>query len=352
MRYSLFVFTLFSFLLLSFSVAAYKLEEGEVQTYYLGGIAHEVEALLIEDTTPATVTFRVNGQVTIQLKKGQTLELPTDATLKVLEIILNEAGEAGLGDIVEFTFIDYCGDDICSADESCGTCDADCGCQNGEFCDGYQCRVPFCGDTFCTAYESCEQDRCCFGKETEDFDTSRFNCGRCGNYCTYGQACEEGVCIFKNSVPPPHDVCGDDICSPNDEECCADCGCEEGFSCQENFCIPTDKCKADKECADDNPCTADVCTGVPKDCQHQQYSGCPLENQCFGEGEVAAVGDVLAFCNEKSKWESQRGEGARCVSNNQCQSSICQEDACYVQRSFVSKVLRWFETLFSSPSAS
>lgn len=77
------------------------LEEGEVRTFTVDGKEYEVEALLIEDTSPATVTLKVNGEVTSQLVNGET-ELLSDGTLLgVSKIILNEAGEAGLGDIVE-----------------------------------------------------------------------------------------------------------------------------------------------------------------------------------------------------------------------------------------------------------
>ncbi len=77
------------------------LEEGEVRTFTVDGKEYEVEVLLIEDTSPATVTLKVNGEVTSQLVDGET-ELLSDGTLLgISDIILNEAGEAGLGDIVE-----------------------------------------------------------------------------------------------------------------------------------------------------------------------------------------------------------------------------------------------------------
>lgn len=77
------------------------LEEGEEKTYTLDGKEYKVEVMIIEDTTPATVTFNINGEVTDQLVDGETEILKDGTLIGISDIVLNEAGEAGLGDIAE-----------------------------------------------------------------------------------------------------------------------------------------------------------------------------------------------------------------------------------------------------------
>src|SRR3989338_8422372 len=57
--------------------------------------------MIIEDATPATVTFVINGEVTSQMTDGETEILKDGTLIGISDIILNEAGEAGSGDIVE-----------------------------------------------------------------------------------------------------------------------------------------------------------------------------------------------------------------------------------------------------------
>ncbi len=77
------------------------LGEGETKTYNIDGKDFEVTVMIIEDVTPATVTFEINGEITKQLKDSQTTTLNDDTLVGVSDIVLNEAGEAGSGDIVE-----------------------------------------------------------------------------------------------------------------------------------------------------------------------------------------------------------------------------------------------------------
>ncbi len=77
------------------------LEEGEEKTYNVNGKEYKVEVMIIEDATPATVTFNINGEVTSQLTDGETEILKDGTLIGISDIILNEAGESGSGDIVE-----------------------------------------------------------------------------------------------------------------------------------------------------------------------------------------------------------------------------------------------------------
>ncbi|GEM_PF-4726351 len=78
------------------------LAEGAEKTYVLqGDMAFAVEVLNIEDTNPATVTFKVNGEVTDQIPIGKTAVLKNGVvSLSVLNIALRTAGG---DDLVKFT---------------------------------------------------------------------------------------------------------------------------------------------------------------------------------------------------------------------------------------------------------
>lgn len=96
---------MFSLMLGAFSVVAnpieVRMEEGQHETFTLDGHRYLVEVLIIEDTTPATVTFKVNNQVSHQLTEQQSW-LVQGLFINVLNIELNEGGEAGSGDMVTF----------------------------------------------------------------------------------------------------------------------------------------------------------------------------------------------------------------------------------------------------------
>jgi hypothetical protein len=78
------------------------LEEGEEKTYTIDGKDYQVEILIIEDVQPETVTLVINGEVTDQLDEGETEILDDGLMIGISDIVANEAGEAGSGDIVEF----------------------------------------------------------------------------------------------------------------------------------------------------------------------------------------------------------------------------------------------------------
>jgi hypothetical protein len=77
------------------------LNEGEVKTYTIDGKDYEVNVLIIEDVSVPTVTFEINGEVTRQLKESETTVLNDGTLVGISDIVLNEAGEPGMGDMVE-----------------------------------------------------------------------------------------------------------------------------------------------------------------------------------------------------------------------------------------------------------
>lgn len=77
------------------------MEEGQDETFVFEGHPYLVEVLIIEDVNPPTVTFKVNNQVSTQLVENQSW-LVQGLLFYIIDIELNEAGEAGSGDTVMF----------------------------------------------------------------------------------------------------------------------------------------------------------------------------------------------------------------------------------------------------------
>ena len=188
-------------------------EEGETRTFNLGGNIYNIELLIVEDTDPPTATFTINNQVTTQLTIGTSQTMPSGITINVIDIFLNEAGEAGSGDTVTFSLTNYCGDNVCNSNENCGTCASDCGCQEGYFCQNNYCNQIVCGDDICSNNEMCEQDNCCYGQKNINFERDRTNCGACDNRCGFKESCINGVCEKDK-------YCGDGICEINEKDNC------------------------------------------------------------------------------------------------------------------------------------
>ena len=76
------------------------LEEGETQTYIINGKEYEVTALIIDDTN-SKVKFKINGEVTDSMVKGDVYQLADGVNVGAREILPNEAGDV-TQDMVEF----------------------------------------------------------------------------------------------------------------------------------------------------------------------------------------------------------------------------------------------------------
>jgi len=77
------------------------LEEGETRTYTIDGKEYEVTAVIVADTMES-VKFSVNGEITDELKSGETDILRDGTEIGVRDLMPNEAEEETGGDIVEF----------------------------------------------------------------------------------------------------------------------------------------------------------------------------------------------------------------------------------------------------------
>jgi len=77
------------------------MEEGETKTYVIGDKEYETTVLIISDAREV-VKFNINGEITDELRDGETDILKDGTRIGIREILPNEAEEVTGGDIVEF----------------------------------------------------------------------------------------------------------------------------------------------------------------------------------------------------------------------------------------------------------
>ncbi|MDD5182297.1 MAG: hypothetical protein PHC66_03945 [Candidatus Nanoarchaeia archaeon] len=76
--------------------------EYTTQTYTMNGQTYEIEVLIISDTAPTSVKFRINGETTDALGAAETYTLADDTVIGIEEILPNEGSEAAGADQVSF----------------------------------------------------------------------------------------------------------------------------------------------------------------------------------------------------------------------------------------------------------
>ena len=204
-----------------------------------------------------------------------------------------------------------CGDGVCSAAETCASCEVDCGCDEtelciegaccapncagrecgddgcggscgvcpaGSACAGGQC-APGCGDGACSGLETCgscpgdcpcdadtvcHQDACC-APDCAGKVCGGDGCGGTCGACPAGTSCDQGTCA---------PGCGDGLCAGAEtcETCPSDCACPGGSVCFAGECC-TPSCGGKQ-------CGKDTCGG--------SCGACPAGQTC-GEGQCVAV---------------------------------------------------------------
>ena len=88
----------------------YSLEEGESRNHVVDGITHTVELLIVEDVSPASATFKIDGEVTWQMIEGDIFSRKEDDfRLSLSKITLNNAFDdenleniVGMTDVVSY----------------------------------------------------------------------------------------------------------------------------------------------------------------------------------------------------------------------------------------------------------
>ncbi|HCU23697.1 MAG TPA: hypothetical protein DF383_01670, partial [Deltaproteobacteria bacterium] len=249
---------------------------------------------------------------------------------------VGEVCQASCGDL------GLCGDGVCSTQEDCSTCSADCG-----------------------TCASCAHDRCLEGSSLEP------RCDECVSqicagdpYCctgTWDSLCAQQVVTLCGRSCEPG-ICGDGVCNANEEceSCPQDCGvcpvCGNGIvegieECDDGNTRTGDGCSAecigcghdvctqlgtlDPGC--DSPCIAEVCRAVPSCCTEQWSLACvqKVEELCGRtcsegtcgngvlEGNEACEADTLA-CTPPGFCDLGPGSGNTCRCLNTCGNGICE----------------------------
>jgi len=198
-----------------------------------------------------------------------------------------------------------CGDSQCTGDETCVTCQQDCGSCLGDCCEDN--GTLGCSDDDVTACVCAIDDFCC--TNTWDGVCTGIASAECGATC---------------NVPGPDINCGDNVCG-GDEHCgnCAqDCGACEGSCCSPNGSpgcdqplVTTMVCSVDSYCCDtawDNTCVAaaadldaycPVCgDGICDPDASENCATCQADcGSCVGDccdanGTVGCVDDAVTAC--------------------------------------------------------
>lgn len=221
---------------------------------------------------------------------------------------------------------DVCGDLVCNGEETCNTCELDCGrcapvCGDGN-CLGETCvDCPLdCGE--CPPY--CGDGKCHY--ETETCVNCSGDCGECPAYCgdkscNGDETCE--TCPGDCGECPPS--CGDGKCNGGEtcETCPGDCQpC--GPVCGDS------KIEGEEQCDDGNTASGDGCV----DCKYENKCGdgtldddenCDDGNTDSGDGCSADCEDEV--CGDGTKINSEECDDGNTDNNDGCSSS-CYEERC------------------------
>ena len=217
-----------------------------------------------------------------------------------------------------------CGNGVCDsvdAEETCGTCLADCVCGAGSVCvdgtccaqqcAGKECGPDGCGGVcgVCEANAVCTIDaKClcipdCAGKECGP-DGCGGSCGECSKDCPVYEECWAGHCVALCQPDCTGKECGDDGCG-------CPCGeCAEGQECVDGGCICMPSCE--DNCGDDG-CGGSCAEPIPEGC----HQGLP-EQECEAVGGYSwypgCVGPADCICGCPTG-----DDGCPCTSSSQCQ---------------------------------
>ena len=261
--------------------------------------------------------------------------------------------------IINETVLVNCGNGTCEQGENCENCAADCGCKNGQSCQGGVCiGMSSCGNVICESdkgenCDTCPDDCVCKNGQTcqngtctttdtdtgtdtntdtgtdtntdTDTDTGTDTGGPvCGNGtcetgencencaadcgCKNGQTCQNGTCITTGPV------CGNGTCETgeNCENCAADCGCKNGQTCQNGTCTTTGPACGNGTCE-----TGENCENCVADCSCSSSQTCQ-NGTCITTGPVCGNGS----CEQGENCENCAAD-CGCSSGQTCQNGTC-----------------------------
>ncbi len=316
------------------------LEQGQSKTYILDGTSYGVEVTYIGGTQ-SKVKFKINGEVTSLLAENEKYNLQDEASIKVINIMEEEAGEVN-SDLVEFklTGPPVCGDAVCSEKENCIEDDCcsgiflnldsnedNCGscgnkCNLDEECDKGNCK-PICGDKICSSGENCEKDNCCNGIKV-DLQSDLNNCGECNKRCNTIANCEKGICIS---------TCGNGKCDFDEDSTICEVDCPKPVSIEEDETLETQKVEETEE----NKC-----------------DGCFIGESCIPKGTSGLNNEERVYCDGKN-WIEKKSPNSECIDDYECEINSCIDHFCKekVQEKIITQTSKksdgffgWFKSLF------
>ena len=251
------------------------------------------------------------------------------------------AGDATCTDGVD----NNCNDLTDLAEATCGSCNSDPECNDGNVCNGSEtCVANNCvagTPLTCNDAQLCTNDTCDAVNGCE-YSNNTLPCND-GNACTTGDICGGGSCqagagslVCNDSNP-----CTDDSCAPasgcetvnNNDNCNDGDDCTTGDFCQAGVCQAG---AGGPDCDDSNPCTDDscvagACANVADDANAcDDNSLCTTNDRCSGGN---CVGNSIS-CDDSNVCTSNECEAAiGCVYNPQAgncdDGDVCTEsDAC------------------------
>ncbi|MFO0761322.1 MAG: DNRLRE domain-containing protein [Byssovorax sp.] len=212
----------------------------------------------------------------------------------------------------------FCGDGACGV-EGCASCPEDCG------------PCPTCPPELVSCVEGP-------GIVCVDVSFDWQNCGACGNICTGGQTCADGVCTSP--------VCGDGVCALATEDCTTcpgDCGC----ACHDE-CVP-----GAPQMPSCSSCVSQVCAVAPwccvkdwwNECVALSFQLCGLCAPVCGDGICAFFDEDCAVCPDdcgvcppcepgytqcgpycadlQNDWTNCGACGVLCDKSQPCENGVC-----------------------------
>src|SRR3989338_1659592 len=144
--------------------------------------------------------------------------------------------------------------------------------------------------------------------------------------------------------------CGNDICESSEDKssCCADCGCESGYSCSNNKC-EKNECSSDEECysTPKDYCVSDKCLGKPKKCSHTPITECIVNDKCCPTNCYYPDDPDCssAKLNPNQKTIATTSNITK-MQENKTEANLSTPIKETKKESFFAKIINWFKGLF------
>ncbi len=172
--------------------------------------------------------------------------------------------------------------------------------------------------------------------------------------------------------------CGDGNCDTDHNEtkenCCKDCGCNQGYTCQDGVCKTEaqikkeqeeeeeksmDKCSSNADCNDNDPLTEDICKstpGKPKKCMNippvcktdiecDDQDSCTID-KCVNNDCVSTEVPDYENCLQKQEIQEKQQETVPETENQSEETTEEVEEFVEKEKNIFSKIISFFFNLF------